>query len=134
MGILYHPQVGTILRVDLNEGFRPPEMGKRRPAIVIGPQLAGRGKLCTIVPLSTTPPNPARAYHCTLELDPPLPAPYDSPVMWVKADMVLSVAFHRLKLLDRGKDGAGQRIYDVRVISADQLEAVRKCVRHSLGL
>ena len=134
MGILYHPQVGTILRVDLNEGFRPPEMGKRRPAVVIAPQLAGRGKLCTIVPLSTTPPEPPRAYHCRIELDPPLPAPYDHPVMWVKADMILSVAFHRLKLLDRGKDQSGQRVYDVRVLPDEAIERIRACIRHSLGL
>jgi len=134
VSILYHPQVGTILRVDLNEGFRPPEIGKRRPAIVIAPQLAGRGNLCTIVPLSTTPPKPPRAYHCQLELDPPLPEPYHAPVMWAKADMVLSVAFHRLKLLERGKDATGQRIYDVRVLSPDKLEEIRACIRHSLGL
>ena len=134
MSILYHPQVGTILRVDLNEGFRPPEMGKRRPAIILSPQLAGRGKLCTIVPISTTAPDPVRAYHCALELDPPLPAPYDAPKMWVKADMVLSVAFHRLHLLELGKDTAGQRIYDVRVLPDDKMEEIRACVRHSLGL
>lgn len=134
MSILYHPQVGTILRVDLNDGFRPPEMGKRRPAIILAPQLAGRGKLCTIVPLSTTPPVPQRAYHCQLALDPPLPAPYDSPVMWVKADMVLSVAFHRLHLLERGKDANGQRIYDVRVLAPDTMDEIRDCVRHALGL
>jgi hypothetical protein len=54
--------------------------------------------------------------------------------MWAKADMVLSVAFHRLKLLERGKDATGQRIYDVRVLSPDKLEEIRACIRHSLGL
>jgi mRNA interferase MazF len=134
MSILYHPQVGTILRVDLNEGFRTPEMRKRRPAIVMSPKLPGRDQLCTIVPLSTTPPNPARPYNCVLDLDPPLPFPYDAPRMWVKADMVMCVAFHRLKLLDRGKNSHGERVYDVRVIDADKLEEIRACIRHSLGM
>jgi mRNA interferase MazF len=118
----------------LNEGFRPPEMGKRRPAIVISPQLPGRGQVCTIVPLSTTEPKPGRKYNCLLELDPPLPAPYESPRMWVKADMILAVAFHRLKLLERGKDGTGQRIYDVRVLPTETMNEVRACIAHSLGM
>jgi mRNA interferase MazF len=134
MGILYHPQVGTILRVDLNEGFRPPEMVKRRPAIVVSPQLPGRGQICTIVPLSTTEPRPERQYNLRLELDTPLPPPYDAPVMWVKADMILAVAFHRLKLLDRGKDPSGQRVYDVRVLSEEMMAQIRACIAHSLGM
>lgn len=134
MSLLYHPQVGTILRVDLNEGFKVPEMRKRRPAIVMSPKLVGRDQLCTIVPLSTTEPNPVQAYNCELELDPPLPFPYNAPKMWVKADMLMCVAFHRLKLLDRGKDGSGQRVYDVRVIEAEKLDEIRACIRHSLGM
>lgn len=134
MSILYHPQVGTILRVDLNEGFRVPEMRKRRPAIVVSPPLAGRDQLCTIVPLSTTRPNPIQAYNCVLELDPPLPFPYESPRMWVKADMILCVAFHRLKLLDRGKDENGQRVYDVRVLPQEKMNEIKQCIKHSLGM
>ncbi|WP_187969234.1 type II toxin-antitoxin system PemK/MazF family toxin [Aquibium microcysteis] len=134
MSILNHPQIGTILRVDLNEGFRPPEMRKRRPAIVISPKLAGRDQLCTIVPLSTTEPNPPQTYNCLLELDPPLPFPYDSPRMWVKADMVMCVAFHRLKLLDRGRDATGERVYDVRVLSPEKMAEIKECIKHSLGM
>ncbi len=134
MSILYHQQVGTILRVDLNEGFRLPEMRKRRPAIVISPSLAGRGQLCTIVPLSTSEPNPPQPYNCLLELDPPLPFPYHSPRMWVKADMIMCVAFHRLKLLDRGRDVTGQRVYDVRVLSDEKMDEIRECIKHSLGM
>lgn len=134
MSLLYHPQVGTILRVDLNEGFRVPEMRKRRPAIVLSPQLPGRDQLCTIVPLSTTEPHPLRPYNCVLGLNPPLPMPYNGPRMWVKADMVMCVAFHRLKLLDAGKDASGERIYDVRVLSVEKMDEIRACVRHALGM
>lgn len=134
MSILYHPQQGSILRVDLNDGFRVPEMRKRRPAIIMSPALAGREQLCTIVPLSTTEPKPMRKYNCVLDLDPPLPFPYDASKMWVKADMIMCVAFHRLKLLDCGKDANGQRVYDVRVIDTVKMAEIRDCIKYSLGM
>jgi hypothetical protein len=68
-----------------------------------------------------------------ITLDPPLPQPYSSPVMWVKGDIVLTVAFHRLRLLFNGR-ADGQRVYDVRVLDPETLEKVRECVRHGLGL
>jgi mRNA interferase MazF len=89
--------------------------------------------LCTIVPLSTTPPNRVMAHHLELTLDPPLPAPYENPVMWVKGDIVLTVAFHRLRLLFAGHK-AGQRAYDVRVLDYATMERVKDCVRAGLGL
>ena len=133
MTVIAHPTPGTIVRVDLNEGFRLPEMCKRRPAIVLSPPIPGRKFLCTIVPLSTSAPMPRLAHHMQIRLDPPLPYPYDEPVMWVKADIVLTVAFHRLRLLYSGKD-AGQKVYDVRVLAPDVMAKVRDCVRAGLGL
>lgn len=133
MSIPYHPQVGTILRVDLNEGFRVPEMRKRRPAVVVSPALPGRDQLCTIVPLSTSKPTTMQPYNCVLDLDPPLPFPYSSQRMWVKADMIMCVAFHRLKLLDRGKQN-GERVYDIRVLPAEKMDEIRQCIRESLGM
>ncbi len=133
MTVVLHPAPGTIVRVDLSEGFRPPEMVGRRPCIVLSPPLTGRQHLCAIVPLSTTPPKKVCAHHMQITLNPPLPDPYTSPVAWVKGDMVLTVAFHRLRLLFAGKC-QGQRVYDVRVIDAATLEAVRNCVRAGLGL
>lgn len=52
----------------------------------------------------------------------------------MKADMVMCVAFHRLKLLDKGKDASGERIYDVRVLSDEKMEEIKACIRHSLGM
>ena len=89
--------------------------------------------MCTVVPLSTTAPNPVLPHHMQLILDPPLPHPYNSPTMWVKGDIVLTVAFHRLRLLFDGKQ-EGQRVYDVRVLDADVFEAIKACVRAGLGL
>lgn len=131
--VVAHPAPGTIVRVDLSQGFRVPEIGKRRPCVVLSPPLPGRDFMCSIVPLSTSDPKRIRNYHTRLTFDPPLPEPYDSPVMWVKGDIVLTVAFHRLRLLFSGWN-SGQRVYDVRVLSAEDLERVKVCVRNGLGL
>ena len=134
MSLLHHPQVGTIVRVDLNEGFRIPEMRKRRPCVVLSPPLPKREQLCTIVPLSTTKTRDLGDYNCEIALDPPLPWPYDDKVMWAKADMVMTVAFHRLKLLHAGRGRDGDRLYDIRILDDEKMAEIRECVRRSLGL
>jgi len=133
MTVVCHPTPGTIVRVDLGEGFRPPEMVKRRPAIVLSPPIPGRPLLCTIVPLSTTSPDPQLPHHLQLRFDPPLPYPYNSPTSWVKGDIVLTVAFHRLRLLV-SRTPEGRRVYDVRTLDAKTFARVRQCVRAGLGL
>jgi uncharacterized protein YifN (PemK superfamily) len=133
MTVMSHPQPGTIVRVDLSQGFRKPEMVKRRPAIVISPPIPERSQLCTIVPLSTSDPKTVLGHHMKLSLDPPLPHPYDKPEMWVKGDIVLTVAFHRLRLFfSHWSDG--QRVYDVRVLDDDTFKKVQECVRCGVGL
>jgi hypothetical protein len=53
--------------------------------------------------------------------------------MWLKGDIVLTVAFHRLRLLfQRFEDG--RRVYDERVLDPAVFEQVRACVRSGLGL
>jgi mRNA interferase MazF len=128
-----HPAPGTIVRVDLTEGFREPEMRKRRPAIVLSPLIPGRNTLCTIVPLSTSTPKNVLSHHMQLTLDPSLPHPYEEPTMWVKGDIVLTVAFHRLRLLFKQWEGC-ERIYDVRILDAATMERVRACVRAGIGV
>lgn len=133
MTVVSHPAPGTIVRVDLSEGFRSPEIGKRRPAIVLSPPIPGRSMMCTIVPLSTARPKPVLPHHLLIHMDPPLPAPYDDEAMWVKGDIVLTVAFHRLRLLFTAWE-AGQRVYDVRILDAPTFQRVQQCVRSGLGL
>ena len=108
-------------------------MVKRRPVIVLSPPIKGRQQLCTVVPLSTTPPRTTLAHHMQITMNPPLPHPYNSPTMWLKGDMVLTVAFHRLRLLFDSKQ-QGQRVYDVRVLDAAVFEQVKACVRAGIGL
>lgn len=128
-----HPDPGTIVICDF-AGFVEPEMVKRRPAVVVSPRFRQRDNLCTIVPLSTSRPRSICAFNCQLTFDPVMPAPYDSPRMWVKADMVCAVAFSRLSLPFDGKDAQGQRIYVVRHVEEEDLKMVRQCVLHGLGL
>jgi uncharacterized protein YifN (PemK superfamily) len=128
MTVVSHPVPGTIVRVDLSQGFRPPEMVKRRPVVVLSPPIKGRQQLCTVVPLSTTAPNTVLSHHMQITVDPPLPHPYSSPTMWLKGDIVLTVAFHRLRLLSDGKQ-QGQRVYDVRVLDSEVFEKIKACVR-----
>ena len=133
MPIHYHPTPGTIVICDFR-GFIAPEMIKRRPAIIVSPRLRGRNGLCTIVPLSTTAPKPIMPYHHRICIDPPLPAPYNSSVQWVKGDMFSTVSFDRLFLPRRGKDDSGKRIYDVRIIDDIDFIKIKECILHALGM
>jgi len=133
MTVISHPLPGTIVRVDLSEGFREPEIGKRRPAIVLSPEIPGRSLMCTIVPLSTSVPRKVLPHHLKIIFEPPLPSPYDKPTVWLKGDIVLTVAFHRLRLLFAKWDN-GQRVYDVRILDKLTFSKVQQCVRHGLGL
>lgn len=132
MALKIYPQVGTIVICDF-DGLREPEMTKRRLAVVVSPFIRIRPNLCTIVPFSTTAPLLVRDYHCTLQVDPPLPPPYDSPLQWVKGDMVYTVSLERLYLPSGGKVD-GKRAYDVRVLSAEELQKVQRCILHGIGL
>lgn len=133
MSLTLHPNPGTIVICDFT-GFVEPEMVKRRPVVVISPRLRNRDDLCTVVPLSTTAPRRISPFHCVIDFSPLMPAPYNAPQMWVKGDMICSVAFARLSLPFAGKDGNGKRIYDVRHVSDDDLKRVTVCVLNGMGL
>ena len=133
MAIKFVPAQGSILICDF-KGFQEPEMTKRRPVVVISPKMKDRWGLCSVVPLSTTPPRPVKDYHLKLKTDPPLPEPYSSEWQWVKADLIYTVSFERLHLMFDSKGDDGKRIYDQRIVSKDELEAIQKCVLFGLGL
>ena len=133
MAIQFHPEQGTILICDFH-GLVAPEMIKRRPVVVVSPRLRRRSGLCTVVPLSTTPPTDVAPYHYKLHMETPLPKPYDSPHHWVKADMIYAVGFSRLYLPFAGKDVASRRTHDVRVIDKADLLKIQEAMLHGLGL
>lgn len=134
MAIQFHPEQGSILICDFR-GMESPEMTKRRPVIVISPRLRRRDGLCTVVPMSTTEPFKIESYHYRLHTTPSLPAPYVSPIHWIKADMLYTVSFDRLSLMSHGaKDASGKRIYDQRVIDPADLLKIQAAVLQGIGL
>lgn len=130
MAIQYAPDVGTLLLCDFR-GTMPPEMNKKRPVIILA---SISYRLCVVVPLSTTEPTPKRSCHCAVYTPDPLPAPYNSESHWAKCDMLCTVSYDRLSLPHRGKDNNGKRIYEIKKVSADDLNEVRKCVATVLSL
>lgn len=135
MSIRYAVSPGTLLLCDYARGgFVPPEMVKRRPAIVVSPRLPHRDGLCAVVPLSTTAPTHDVPYIVEMTLEPALPSPFDSPVMWAKCDMVATVSFERLDLFRSGRDQQGKRKYLTRKLDAETLERIMNGVRAGLGI
>lgn len=109
-------------------------MVKRRLAVVISPKLKRRNDLCTIVPLSTTPPDPAEEYHCLVTLPKEPPEPYEGREKWVKADMLATVAYRRLTIPFHKATGNRPRQGVQMVLSADEMKPIMDCVRRALGL
>lgn len=135
MSIKYHPKQGTILICDFGKCFTPPEMVKRRLVVVVSPKFKRRSGLCTVVPLSTTPPEPEMPYHYKLEWEEPFPKPFNKKnYAWVKGDMLATVSFERLSIPKKGRDSNGKRIYDKRTVTQEQLTEIRKCILNGLGL
>jgi len=83
----------TIVICDFDMGgFKPPEMVKRRPAVILVGRLPSRNGLATVVPLSGTSAPMGCDYQCEITLSERLPAPFDGQLhWWVKADMVATV-------------------------------------------
>lgn len=125
-----------ILLCDYNAGgFRPPEMVKRRPAVVLVGALPGRNNLHTVVPLSGTASDARNKYHCQIVLDAPLPEPFAEQNWWVKADMVATVGLERLDLFRGDRDQYGKRKYRTDLkLSDENFAMVQETVRIALGL
>lgn len=133
MPLKFHPNPGTILVADYGTGFKPPEMVKVRPVVVISPRLRRRENLCTVVPLSSTRPDPVEPFHH--RLDPrSLPARYAETETWAKCDMLCTVGFDRLDRVRVGRNPDGSRRYVVHCVLPDDLLAIRRGVLAALGL
>ncbi len=53
---------------------------------------------------------------------------------WVKGDMVYTVGFHRLNLVLLGRGGEGKRLYFTDVLGRGQMDQIRQCVLHGIGM
>ena len=115
---------------DYGTGFREPEMVKRRPVIVVSKQLHYRSLLCSVVPLSTTPPKFDVPYVVKIALDRPLSRAFSSLEMWAKVDMLATVGFNRLDLFRSDRDQTGKRRYYCPKISNEDLLAIKVGIAH----
>lgn len=128
MAITFVPDAGDVLMCDFSSGFKPPEMVKVRRVVVLSPRNRARiPGTYIVVPISKTTPIPPEGCHCEFK-----PRSYDffDPVesVWAKADMVVSVAAHRLdRIRVNGK-------YTRAQIRRSDLLRVRAAVLHALGM
>ncbi|RYF03521.1 MAG: hypothetical protein EOO40_12135 [Deltaproteobacteria bacterium] len=129
MPLTYHPNPGTIVICDYSTGFIAPEMVKARPVVVLSPRRR-TGQLVTVVPLSSTEPNPFEPWHVLLPATayPPARGP-----MWVKADMLATVALTRLDRV-KVKGPGGTRTYQTFQMDAACLAAIRAAVKAALAI
>ncbi len=134
MPIRYPVPAGTVLLCNYDNGFKVPEMVKRRPAVVVSPRLPHRNNLCTVVPLSQKEPAHGVRYQCEIRLDRPLPEPFAHDVFWAKADMLATVAFHRLDLFRTKRDRRGRRKYLHPKVGDHNLRKIRAAILHALGM
>jgi mRNA interferase MazF len=129
MPLTFHPGRGAIVICDYSTGFRPPEMVKVRPVVIISPRRRS-SQLVTVVPISSTPPSPVEPWHYQL---PPGAYPPARGTVWVKADLVATVAIARLDRV-KTKGPAGQRIYQIYQLDPGVVSAIQSAVKVALAL
>ena len=109
-------------------------MVKLRPVIVVSRNAQNDRGLATVVPLSTTPPDPPQDHHCEIEaryLPPSLGAQVQS--AWVKADMVYTLSVSRLSLVQGPRDPrTGKRQYEKARLDLNNLILVKRCIACAL--
>lgn len=129
MPLTFHPSPGAIVICDYSTGFQPPEMVKVRPVVVISPRRRS-GQLATVVPISSVAPSPVEPWHYQLPIGayPPARGP-----VWVKADMIATVALARLDRV-KVKGPGGVRTYQAYQLSPADLMAIGTAVKAALGL
>jgi uncharacterized protein YifN (PemK superfamily) len=133
MPIQYHPPHGSVVFCDFHTGgFKPPEMVKQRPCVV----LSIKGKaLATVVPLSGSAPEEVLLCHYAMPAKSlPEHVAKMSPLL-AKCDMVTTVAFHRLSFVKSRMDEYGKtRAWDKRRIGEQDLREIKTRVAKTLGI
>ena len=126
MSLPYLPHQGEILICDFDDSAIGAEMIKRRPVVVVSRHEAHRSKLCTVIALSTTPPNPVESWHHSM---PHLRVSGWSAEngVWAKCNMISTISLERLnKPYIRHRSG---RKYIAHSLDEADLAAVLKCIK-----
>ena len=126
MPLPFYPRAGMLLVCDLTD-FKPPEMDKHRPVIIISPRLPHRSDVVTVVPTSTQKPRHSLPFCVQLSKN-YHPTEADQPAPWAKCDMLMNLSAERLNGFK-----VGRRKFDHPIVSAEDLERVRRGVLHALG-
>ena len=134
MALRYHPKQGTFVLVRFDKAFKVPEMVKTRPCLVVSKRIKSRPNLVTVVPLSTTAPDPVMPYHCEIHVEVELPRRWSAETCWVKGDMLYALSFERVDLFNLGRDESGRRRYQTETICRDTLSRVQKCILAGIGM
>lgn len=137
MTITFHPRLGQLLMCNFESGFRKPEMTKVRPVIVISPKRKSGANLVTVVALSTVEPAPIMRFHAILPNEHlPMLNNFQRGTSWIKGDMIYSVGFHRLNLIQLGNRNTltGKRMYFKKHLGRGIMKTVHECVLAGLNL
>ena len=134
------PDRGRILIVNFEQAgvAVPPEMvGSARPCMVVQNNRLARGRLVTVIPLSTTAPNtPGKQHHKMHHLsfrDWPLEWNGQKTERWAKCDCIVTVSLGRCTDPYRKLPYDGRRYVKVKATAAD-LAAIDKCLLWALGI
>ena len=103
--------------------------------MAVSPRYRRQTGLCTVIPLSTTEPDPILEHHYLLTFTTELPPPFQGNQKWLKGDMIYTMSFSRLDRPHIAKDPTtGKRRYLDIVLPASDMAMVDLCIKASLGL
>ncbi len=133
---LLTPHIGQIVTCDFRSGFEAPEMTKIRPVLVLSSALPGRQRgLATVVSLSLGAPLTVEPYHMKLpEYCVPGSWYCEGMESWVKGDVVTTVSYRRLCLIEETQDRRGRRRFFTRPIDSELMQQVYACVLRGMNL
>lgn len=126
--ISFVPSGGEMLLCDFSTGFRPPEIVKVRPVVVVSKRGHNR-QTCIVVPASTVSPRSHQAFAVPLNA---AKYPFLDRSTWAKCTMPMTVSVHRLFSF---RDSSTGRNIDSRraTIASDDLEQIRCMAARVLG-
>jgi mRNA interferase MazF len=127
--IPFMPADGMMLLCDFSTGFRPPEMVKMRPVVVLSHRTRN-AQTSVVVPTSTVPPKRASAICILLD---PSRHPFLDRTSYAKCEMITSVSRRRLFLFRHRTTGRGIDSRGTRVAAAE-LAAIRRGAAEVAGL
>jgi mRNA interferase MazF len=125
MAINFYPTAGMVLICDFRDTVWP-EICKIRPVVIVSASHLRRARLATVVPLSTTRPQPICAYHFLLRNRPYVSA-HDE--VWAKCDLVTSVSHSRLTRVRLSPER-----FVIGTVSDEELKLIRIAAALSFGI